>query len=300
MKQKTAEVSRLSNYLPPWFRQEIPNAATQEKINFFKELNLTTVCLEAHCPNLTSCFNGAKFTFLILGGVCTRNCAFCAVTKSSLLDLNQDFDEPRRIAKAVEKFGPKYVVITSVTRDDLPDGGAEIFARTVALIRGQDNRVKVEVLIPDFKGHEKSLKRVVEAKPDVIGHNIETVRRLYKNLRPKAGYDLSIGVLARIKQLDGAIITKSSLMLGLGEKEAQVIAALRDLRGGLCDILTLGQYLSPSPAHYPVKEFIAPEQFNKYKEIGLELGFKAVLSGPLVRSSYQAEVVYQQLVKEFP
>jgi lipoic acid synthetase len=230
---------------------------------------------------------------MILGDICTRNCKFCGVEKSNTQLLDFDLDEPGRIAGVVGKLGLKYVVLTSVTRDDLEDGGASIFARTIELIHGLDKGIKVEVLIPDFKGRIDSVKRVLDAHPQVTAHNIETVKRLYAEIRPKANYELSLGVLREIKGVSLAAITKSSLMLGLGEREEEVKLTMRDLRGADCDIITLGQYLAPSQNHYPVQEFISPEKFRYYKQMGIALGFKAVLSGPLVRSSYRAEEVYK-------
>jgi lipoic acid synthetase len=205
-----------------------------------------------------------------------------------------DLNEPQRIAEAVKRLALNYVVITSVARDDLTDGGAGIFAETIALIHEIDRNITVEALIPDFCGKENSLSAVVDTSPGVLAHNIETVKRLYRDLRPEADYFLSLGVLFKAKELDSGLITKSSLMLGLGETEEEVIEAMKDLRRAGCDILTLGQYLSPSADCYSVKEFISREQFEKYRKIGLDLGFKAVASGPLVRSSYQAEKIYKE------
>jgi len=202
---------------------------------------------------------------------------------------NDTIDEPFLISEAVKKIGLRYVVITSVTRDDLTDGGARQFAETIKAIREIGRKIKIEVLIPDFQGKEADISQVLDAAPDVIAHNMETVSRLYADLRPQADYRRSLGVLARIKQLRSEIITKSSLMLGLGETEEEVIEAMRDLQAANCDILTLGQYLAPSPRHYPVKEFVSPEKFKRYNILAKGLGFKSVLSGPLARSSYQAE-----------
>lgn len=279
--------------LPPWFRQEIPDAITLKRTRILSELKIHTVCQEARCPNLSYCFKHLKFTFMILGNVCTRNCRFCAVGKSDSKDLNLDLDEPLYIARAVERLGLDYVVITSVTRDDLEDGGAETFAQTIKLIHKIDRNIKIEILIPDFKGKLSSLKCVLEAQPDVIAHNIETVRRLYKDLRPLANYELSLEILSKIKELNPKLTVKSSLMLGLGETEQEVIEAMKDLRNSQCDILTLGQYLAPSIEHYPIKEFISLEQFQRYRDLGLALGFISFLSEPLARSSYKAEEIYK-------
>lgn len=284
------------NTLPAWFRQEIPDAPTLERAKLLSQANIHTVCQEAKCPNLSYCFRNLKFTFMILGDTCTRNCRFCGVKKTEnkkFLDI--DLDEPARLAKVIKKLGIDYAVITSVARDDLSDGGAKIFAKTIELIHQLNCKIKVEVLIPDFQGKISSLKCVLDAKPQIVAHNIETVRRLYKDLRPKAHYQLSLGVLSRIKELDSSIMTKSSIMLGLGETEEEVMDTLEDLRNSGCDILTLGQYLAPSTKAYPVKEFIPIKQFQKYQDIGLGLGFKKVLSGPRVRSSYQAEELCTEL-----
>ena len=290
--------------LPTWFRQELPNETTQELTQLLTKSCVHTVCQQARCPNINHCFKNKRFTFMILGDTCTRNCRFCAVTKSANKNLALDEDEPYRISQLVKRLDLDYVVITSVTRDDLVDGGAAIFAKTIELIQKIDkdinpvrnteysetenkisNGVKVEVLIPDFRGKIQSIESVLNAGPFVVAHNIETVKRLYPDLRPQADYELSWGILGKIKELKPRILTKSSLMLGLGETEKEVIAAMRDLRSNRCDILTLGQYLVPSPEHYPIKEFISIEQFKEYKDIGMALGFKFVLSGPLVRSS---------------
>ena len=288
--------SGVNTKLPSWFRQEIPGTVTLKKMHLLKESRVHTVCQKAKCPNLSFCFKDSKFTFMILGDVCTRNCRFCAVTKAKDNILPVDNDEPRRISSIVKMLGLRYVVITSVTRDDLIDGGASIFAKTIALIHNLNRNIKMEVLIPDFQGKISSLRCLLEASPDVVAHNIETVARLYEVLRPLADYQLSLELLRRIKEINPSMVTKSSLLLGLGEKEEEVISAMEDLRQNQCDILTLGQYLAPSVNHYPVREFIQPEQFRRYREIGLRLGFKAVLSGHLVRSSYQAEKVYRDVV----
>ncbi len=259
------------------------------------EYKVSTVCQEAACPNIAHCFRNKKLTFMILGDTCTRDCRFCAVAKANDLNLTIDEDEPYRISGLVKRLGLDYVVITSVSRDDLPDGGAAQFAKTIESIYNINRNIKIETLIPDFKGSISSLKTVITASPGVVAHNIETVKRLYKDLRPKASYGLSLEVLSNIKKEDVRLTTKSSIMLGLGEREEEVTRTMEDLKYSHCDILTLGQYLAPSKKHYPVKEFIGREQFMRYKGIGLGLGFKAVLSGPLVRSSYQAAEVYKEL-----
>lgn len=282
---------------PPWFKQEIPDSATLEKARLLSESGVHTVCQEARCPNLSYCFKHSDLTFMLLGDTCTRNCRFCAVKKSQSEEkIELDLDEPLRITEAVRKLGLNYVVITSVTRDDLADGGAEIFTQTIALIRNLNSDIKIEILIPDFQGKRLSLQSLLASEPDVVAHNLETVPRFYPHLRPMADYALSLSVLRTVKELNPEIITKSSLMLGLGEAEEEVIAAMHDLRRNYCDILTLGQYLSPSLSHYSAKEFVAPEHFQKYQKLGLELGFKAVSSGPLVRSSYRARELYEEFV----
>ncbi len=282
--------------LPYWFKQEVPDALTLERKKIISQANIHTVCQEAKCPNLTRCFKELRFTFIILGDSCTRNCRFCGVNKTgSKKTLTVDRDEPVRLAKLIKGLGINYAIITSVTRDDLSDGGAEIFAETITLIRQLNRDIKIEVLIPDFQGKISSLKCVLDAKPDIVGHNIETVMRLYRDLRPQVQYQLSLEILSKIKELNSSIITKSSLMLGLGEREEEVMDTLKDLRNSYCDILTLGQYLAPSSEHYPVSEVIPLEQFQKYQDIGLGLGFKKVLSGPLVRSSYLAEDLCAEL-----
>ena len=233
---------------------------------------------------------------MILGNTCTRNCRFCAVRKSENVSLGINDDESHRISRVVKMLGLKYVVVTSVTRDDLSDGGAAQFAKTIEAIHSIDKNTKVEVLIPDFKGDISSLKTVIAAYPEVIAHNIETVRRLYKTVRPQADYRVSLDVLRRIKEIYPSLTVKSSIILGLGETEEEVVCAMQDLKNTGLDILTLGQYLSPGAQHYPVKEFISSQQFKRYKGIGLALGLKVISSGPLIRSSYQAEEVYKELI----
>lgn len=285
----------MNNRLPPYFRQEIPDSITLNKLHLLSELNIHTVCQEAKCPNLSHCFKDSRLTFMILGEVCTRNCRFCGVRKSDNKPLAIDLEEPLRIQEAVKKLGLSYTVITSVTRDDLEDGGVRVFAKTVELIHALNRGVNVELLIPDFSGSVASLKTIIDANPSMVAHNIETVKRLYKELKPKSNYQISLDILSKIKELNPSLTTKSSIILGLGETEEEVIHTMEDLRNTDCDILTLGQYLAPSINHYPIKEFINIERFQSYRRIGLALGFKAVLSGPLVRSSYQAEEVYREI-----
>lgn len=281
--------------LPLWFRQEIPDKIVLEKIRLLNQFDINTVCQSAKCPNLNRCFSNSELTFMILGNICTRHCRFCAVDKADSRLLALDSDEPYRIAEAVKILGLEYVVITSVTRDDLKDGGAGTFAQVITHVHSLDTNIKVEVLIPDFAGNMSALRRVLEAGPDIIGHNIETVRRLYADLRPEADYNRSLQLLSRIKNLYPQMPVKSSMMLGLGETETEVAEAISDLKANKCDVLILGQYLAPSDGHYPVKEFIAPEQFVKYKDIAEKIGFKTVLAAPLARSSYKAAKIYEEI-----
>ena len=279
--------------LPYWFRQDLPEEKASLTADIVSQTGLHTVCLEAKCPNISSCFKAGQATFLILGDTCTRNCSFCAVKKNDTKDkLKYDLNEPAGIAEVAEKLKLNYVVITSVTRDDLEDGGAEIFAQAVRLIRAKNAKIKIELLIPDFNGKISSLQSVLEAGCDCLAHNLETVERLYSSVRPDADYRRSLMVLGKAKEISPLIPTKSSLMLGMGEKEDELASAMKDLRAVGTDILTLGQYLAPSSEHYPVKEFVRPAQFEKYSRIAKELGFAAVLSGPLVRSSYKAEEIF--------
>ncbi len=280
--------------LPGWFKQEIPSLECLENARSLGSAGINTVCVEARCPNLPLCFKQRKLTFMILGSVCTRSCRFCAVSKSKGRLPEPDKREPQKIAEKVSDLKITYAVITSVSRDDLDDGGAEQFLNTIKAIRKITPEVLVEILIPDFQGKTSSLKSVLEAKPVVIGHNIETVSRLYSYLRPEADYRRSLKVLRSLKQLNSSVVTKSSLMLGFSESEDEVISTMSDLRANGCDILTLGQYLSPSANHEPVNEFINPEKFMAYRETALTMGFKSVLSGPLVRSSFEAEQTYRQ------
>lgn len=283
----------VSNRLPYWFRQEIPDGKALGMARFLSEFGIHTVCHEAKCPNTTLCFKKKHVTFLILGNKCTRNCKFCNVKKTEPDAINED--EPLQISRSVKILGLNYIVITSVTRDDLSDGGAAMFALAIKLIREANSNARVEVLIPDFQGKALSIKCVLDSGPFAVAHNMETVERLYSDLRPMANYQRSLGVLKKIKELNNGMITKSSLMLGLGETEKEIVDTMQDLRDNYCEVLTMGQYLAPSINHYPVKEFIEPRQFQKYREIALGLGFKAVLSGPLARSSYMAQELQREI-----
>jgi len=273
---------------PDWLKityRDTPNREYVEKV--LRSMSLNTVCNEANCPNYLECFNRKTATFMILGVNCTRNCRFCNVTFGKPEDVN--INEPENIAKAVAQLGLKYVVITSVTRDDLPDGGAEHFAKTIKWIKKLNPNTAVEVLIPDLKGDIDSLKIVSYALPTVISHNIETVPRLYFAVRPQAIYNRSLDVIKNIKILNSSIHSKTGIMLGLGETKEEVIEVFKDLREIGCEFLTIGQYLSPSKAHYPVVEYIHPDTFKEYNDIALEMGFSFVTSGPYVRSSYHAD-----------
>ena len=263
-----------------------------------KGLSLETVCESAHCPNIGRCFTGGTATFLILGNVCSRHCTFCAVKKGHPTSV--DKNEPRHLLEAVTKLGLDYIVITSVTRDDLPDGGAAQFAKTIKTLHENREDAIVEVLIPDFLDNESALRTVVEAWPEVINHNIETVARLYPEARPEANYRRSLGLLSRVKSLDPEIVTKSGLMLGLGETKAEIIGAMSDLREASCDLLTIGQYLSPSSHHHPVVRFISPEEFAEFADVGWEMGFGGIASAPLARSSFQANELYARAKKASP
>jgi len=283
--------------LPVWLKKRAPKKEILEEMQrLFRSLSLHTVCEEARCPNMGECFARHTATFMILGNRCTRNCSFCAVKKGDPLPL--DPEEPKNVARAVKKLGLRYVVITSVTRDDVEDGGAGQFADTIREIkRLSGEETKIEVLIPDFKGSLSSLKVVVEAKPDVLNHNLETVSRLYPVVRPLANYERSLRLLKQARQLNRSIHTKSGLMVGVGEDFEEVIEAMRDLRGTGCEILTIGQYLRPSSEHLEVKEYLRPERFREYERIGRSLGFLSVVSGPFVRSSYQAREVWDTISK---
>lgn len=249
---------------------------------------LSTVCEEAHCPNIGECYGHSTATFMILGSVCTRACRFCAVTQANPNALPPDEDEPERLAAAVRDLGLKHVVITSVSRDDLPDQGAGHFARCVTAIRGASERVKIEVLIPDFRGDEPCLRKVMDSPINVLNHNMETVPRLYREMRRGARYWRSLLLLARAKKLQPDVRTKTGVMLGMGESEEEVRRVMCDLREARVDILTFGQYLQPSETQVEVVRYVAPEEFDAWRDTGLSMGFRHVEAGPLVRSSYHA------------
>ncbi len=281
-------MNNLKTAKPDWLKVKIKADNSMEQVeNIMKALSLYTVCEEAKCPNRCECYGRKTATFMILGNVCTRNCKFCNVTKGS--PGRVDDMEPIHVAEAVRQLGLKHVVITSVTRDDLEDGGASQFAAVIREIRNIAEHVIIEVLIPDFKGDSDALSIVVEAKPDIINHNIETISRLYPSVRPMAFYERSLELLDHVKKMDSSIHTKSGLMVGLGERFEEVAETLSDLRDVDCDFLTIGQYLAPSSKHHEVVEYVHPDIFEKYKGLGNDLGFSYIASAPFVRSSYMAE-----------
>lgn len=272
---------------PEWLKIKLTTGENYKELkNMMRDKTLHTVCEEAKCPNIHECWANRTATFMILGDICTRACRFCAVTSGMPTEL--DLQEPERVAEAAQQMGLKHVVVTSVARDDLADGGASIFAATIRAIRERLPLCSVEVLIPDFMGSESSLRTVLEAKPDILNHNVETVERLSDKVRSKAKYRRSLELLARSKQIAPGIPTKSSIMLGVGEEWAEIIQTMDDLREIGCDIMTIGQYLQPTVKHLTVKKYYTPEQFAELKAEGMKRGFNHVESGPLVRSSYHA------------
>jgi lipoic acid synthetase len=271
---------------PSWLKKKIDLKSCRRVKTLLKRFRLNTVCEEALCPNISECFGAGVATFLILGKRCTRNCGFCAIAKG--IPEPVDYGEPGRVAGAVAALGLRHVVVTSVTRDDLPDGGAEIFAAAIREIKKLDKDIKVEVLVPDFKGRAKSIKEVLDSRCDIFAHNVETVPSLYGTVRRGADYELSLRVLETAKKIRPEINTKSGLMLGLGERKREVLDVLAGLRDAGCDFLSIGQYLAPSRLHSFVKEFVTPEEFSSYKKEALKMGFKHVESAPYVRSSYMA------------
>ena len=273
--------------LPEWFRVPAPGSEGYRALkNLMRGLNLHTVCESARCPNIGECWNSGTATFMILGDVCTRSCGFCAVKTGRPESL--DTEEPERVAEAVQTMGLRHAVVTSVNRDELPDGGARIFAETIYAIRRLCRHTKVEVLIPDFQGNWQALRVVIEAAPDILNHNVETVPRLYKTMRPQAKYERSLTLLKRAKTMGRGMPTKSGIMVGAGETIVEVCQTIRDIADCKTDILTIGQYLQPSAQHVPVARFYHPDEFLDLKQFSLTLGFRHVESGPLVRSSYHA------------
>ena len=271
---------------PKWLRVKLPTGENFKKVrSLVDEHKLHTICESGSCPNMGECWGEGTATFMILGNICTRSCGFCAVKTGRPEDV--DIYEPGKVANSVKLMGIKHAVITSVDRDDLKDGGSEIWVQTIKAIRHQSPGTTMETLIPDFAGNWDNLQRIIDVAPEIVSHNLETVRRLTKQVRIQAKYDRSLEVLFRLKK--GGMRTKSGVMLGLGETEAEVIETMEDLRSVNVDSLTLGQYLQPTTRHLPVVEFITPEQFDKYRDLGLKMGYRFVESGPLVRSSYHAE-----------
>ncbi|MGA9365675.1 MAG: lipoyl synthase [Bacteroidota bacterium] len=272
---------------PEWLKARIPTGESYSKLKSIIDAHrLHTVCEEARCPNMGECWDAGTATFMILGDVCTRSCGFCAV-KTGRPSAELDWDEPRRVAEAVRMLGVRHAVITSVNRDERKDGGAPIFAETIRQIRISVPGCRVEVLIPDFKGDEDALSLVLDAKPDILNHNVETVPGLYRRVRPQANYQQSLEVLDRAKRK--GFVTKTGMMLGIGERTDEVVEVMKEIRQVNCDIFTLGQYLQPTKDHLPVDRYVHPDEFRMLKLKGLEVGFRHVESGPLVRSSYHAE-----------
>ncbi len=282
---------------PSWLKMKIPSGENYLKVRkTLQKYNLHTVCEEASCPNVSECWGVGTATIMIMGDVCSRGCKFCNVETGKPFEL--DSEEPQHVAEAIKEWNLRYVVITSVCRDDLPDEGSEHFARTIQCIKSECSNTVVESLIPDFSGNEKFIETIVKAKPNVIGHNVETVKRLSQSIRDlRANYKQSLNVLKYVKELDSSIFTKSSLMLGLGESEEEILQTAQELRDVDVDIITLGQYLQPSLSHLSVKEFVTPEKFYQLKLDLRKLGFLHVESGPFVRSSFRASDVIELIIK---
>jgi len=286
IKEEEKAVAHSKIKKPSWLKVKLPTGQEYTKVRqIVSEHKLHTICESGNCPNMGECWGAGTATFMILGNICTRSCGFCAVKTGR--PLPADFEEPERVANSVKLMNVKHCVITSVDRDDLKDGGSIIWVETVNKVREFSPQTTMETLIPDFQGKWDNLQRIIDVAPEIVSHNLETVRRLTREVRIQAKYDRSLEVIKRLKE--GGMRTKSGVMLGLGETREEVIETMQDLVNAGCDILTLGQYLQPTPKHLPVKEFVTPAQFAEYKEIGLKLGFRYVESGPLVRSSYHAE-----------
>ena len=274
--------------LPKWLKVKAPGTPGYIHLKgLMRGQQLHTVCEEAHCPNIGECWDRGTATFMILGGICTRRCHYCAVTTGRPTGI--DLMEPGRVAETVASLGLGYCVITSVNRDDLPDGGAYIFAACITKIREQSPNCRTEVLIPDFGGSTSALKKVIDARPDVLNHNIESTRSVFPKVRPRGDYELSLELLAKAKELDPRTVTKSGIIAGMGETRDEIVETMNDLRRVDCDLLTIGQYLRPSPKHWPIDRFYTPAEFDELRETGEKMGFKHVASGPLVRSSYHAD-----------
>jgi lipoic acid synthetase len=282
---------------PPWLKKKLPAGFICEEVGILiNNSKVHTVCQEAQCPNIWECFSRKTATFMIMGDRCTRYCRFCAVKHGP--DRFPDPEEPLRIAKMVQNLNLDYVVITSVTRDDLADGGASFFVRTIKEIRRKVPNALIELLIPDFQGNKDALRSITEIRPDVLNHNVETVPRLYSTVRPGAIYQRSLDLLKQVVTFDSAIIAKSGLMLGIGEQPEEILNTLKDLLHAGCQLVSIGQYLQPTKAHLPVERYIPPKEFNEWRKIAIEMGFVEVACGPFVRSSYHAKDLYQA-VKPF-
>jgi lipoyl synthase len=281
---------------PEWLKKTV--SLNNSNINQVKDLlsnfKLNTVCQSAKCPNIFECFSKKTATFMLMGNICTRNCAFCGVMTGKPQNLEKS--EPKNIAKAVKVMGLTYIVLTSVTRDDLKDGGAKQFAKTVSEIKTIDPNLKVECLIPDFKGKKENLKILIDVKPDVLNHNLETIKRNYKVIRDHASYNNSLNILKNSKDIDSQILTKSGFMLGLGEEIEEILELLHDLERVNCDIVTIGQYLQPSKENYPVQKYYSGEEFEKIKNLASSFNFKSVAAGIFVRSSYEAASIYKYIL----
>jgi lipoic acid synthetase len=287
--------SKAAPRLPEWLRKPRRNVEADHDLKrMLRTRGLHTVCEEARCPNRNDCFARGAATFMILGDVCSRSCGFCSVKTGRGLSIESLIDEPQQVAEAAAQLGLRYVVITSVNRDELADGGAAHFANTIMAVRHRLPQARIEVLTPDFKGDRAALHTVLDARPDTYNHNVETVPRLYRRVRPQADYAQSLDVLRNARRYAPAVLTKSGFMVGLGESLQEVKRLLEDLRGAETDVVTIGQYLQPTRRHLPVEQYVHPDVFEQYKEYGERLGFRAVFSGPLVRSSYMAEMVHDQ------
>jgi lipoic acid synthetase len=281
---------------PPWIKVRAPHGENYERVyGLMRDQQLHTVCEEAQCPNIGECWGRGTATFLMMGDTCTRSCGFCDIKTGKPSPL--DWNEPNRIAESVRTLNLRHVVITSVNRDERPDGGAPIFAMVIRRIRQLQPGCSIEVLIPDFKGSEAALKIVMDAQPEILNHNVETVPRMFRKVQPQDKYEWAMKTLENAKKMEPLVLTKSGVMVGLGETFDEVIEVMRDLVDRRVDILTIGQYLQPSKQHLPVERFYLPEEFDRFHEIGLELGFKWVESGPLVRSSYRADQQVRELSK---
>ena len=293
----SGRVAEKQKVKPPWLKRRLPDGYICEEVTtLINDTKVHTVCQEAQCPNIWECFSRKTATFMIMGDHCTRNCRFCAVSNGP--NRFPDPEEPFRIVRMVQNLSLNYVVITSVARDDLPDGGASFFVRAVKEIRRKVPHVLIELLIPDFQGNKDALRSIVEVRPDVLNHNIETVSRLYTIVRPEAAYRRSLDLLKHVATFDSTIVTKSGLMLGLGEQPDEILDALKDLLDAGCQLVTIGQYLQPTKAHLPVERYIPPNEFDNWRNVALEMGFAEVASGPFIRSSYHAKQLYQA-VKPF-